>query len=305
MAGLKEIKNKIHSVKKTRKVTRAMEAVSAVKMRKSQGRALGARAYARSALRILGQVSSIVEFNKHPLVVQRAEGATVVVLVTSDKGLAGSLNSAVIKIAEEFVTNKDASKGDIKWICIGKRGFDWAQRREYDIIHSIKDLSDDIQEEETQEVTEMIIRLQKEQEVRKVNVIYTNFKSTFEQEAVMRRLLPLSLGALNDIVSGILPSKGKWSDIESENKNAPEYKVEPNRSKLLSEVLPRLTNILVFHTLLESKASEHSARMVAMKNATDKAGDVSILLKRKFNRVRQAAITAEIGEITSGLEAMK
>jgi len=305
MAGLKEIKNKIHSVQKTRKVTRAMEAVSAVKMRKSQERARGARAYAKSALRILAQVSSVVEFAAHPLVQQRKTGATAIVLVTSDKGLAGSLNSAVLKIAEKFVQDKDESKGGIKWVCIGKRAIDWAERREYDIVHTLKDVSDNITEAELEDVTREIVTMQERGEVRKVNVIYTNFKSTFEQEAVMRRALPLSRGALNDIVEGILPEKGKLAESLGNDTKVADYIIEPSRSGLLNEILPRLTNIIMFHGLLENKASEHSARMVAMKNATDKAGEVAMLLKRKFNKARQAAITAEIGEITSGLEAMK
>ncbi len=307
MAGLKEIKNKIHSVKKTRKVTRAMEAVSAVKMRKSQERARSARAYARSALRILGQVSSVIEFKAHPLIAQHKGGDTVVVLVTSDKGLAGSLNSAVLKMAEQFIENKDENKGNIKWVCIGKRGVDWAERRGYDIVHSVKNVSDNISEAEMEDVTNKITLMQESGEVRKVNVIYTNFKSTFEQEAVMRRVLPLSRGALDDIVSGITPDKGVGAGQPNatDASAVSDYKIEPNRVTLLDEILPRLTNIVIFHTLLENKASEHSARMVAMKNATDKAGEVAMLLQRKFNKARQAAITAEIGEITSGLEAMK
>ncbi len=304
MAGLKEIKNKITSVKKTRKVTRAMEAVSAVKMRKSQERALNARTYATSALRILGQVSSIQEFATHPLVAKKESGAMVLILVTSDKGLAGSLNSAVLKRAEKFIAdNKDG--GDIKWICIGKRANDWAKRRNYEVIYSMVEVTDDITEQELKSITSKIIALQKTNEVRKVHMIYTNFKSTFEQEAVMRRLLPLSKKALNDMVSGILPEKGKWSVQESIEKDVADYTIEPSRSGLLDEIVPRLINIMVFHGLLENKASEHSARMVAMKNATDKAGEVAQTLKREFNKARQAAITAEISEITSGLEAMR
>ncbi len=308
MAGLKEIKNKIHSVQKTRKVTRAMEAVSAVKMRKSQERARGARAYARSALRILSQVSSVIEFNAHPLVQQHKTGESAIVLVTSDKGLAGSLNSAVLKLAEKFVANKDESKGGIKWVCIGKRAVDWAERREYDVVHKSENISDNITEDELRDITDAIVGMQESGEVRKVNVIYTNFKSTFEQEAVMRRVLPLSKGALEDIAAGILPEKGKSAEPKSETSGASsvaDYVIEPSRTGLLKEILPRLTNIVIFHTMLENKASEHSARMVAMKSATDKAGEVTTLLKRKFNKARQAAITAEIGEITSGLEAMK
>ncbi len=305
MAGLKEIKNKIHSVKKTRKVTRAMEAVSAVKMRKAQERALGARSYAKSALRILGQVSSVVEFASHKLVAQRDTGDTAIVLITSDKGLAGSLNSSVLKIAEKFIQNKDENKGGIKWICIGKRAIDWAERRNYDIVYSLKNISDTITEDETKEITQKVIAMQESGDVRKVNIIYNNFKSTFEQEAVMRRALPLSRGALSDIVEGILPEKGKFAHSDTNNNAVADYKIEPSRSGLLDDILPRLTNIVIFHSLLENKASEHSARMVAMKNATDKAGEVAMLLKRKFNKARQAAITAEIGEITSGLEAMR
>ncbi len=331
MAGLKEIKNKIHSVKKTRKVTRAMEAVSAVKMRKSQERAKGARAYARSALRILGQVSSVLEFGSHPLVVHRDDGDTAVILVTSDKGLAGSLNSAVLKLAEKFLTNKENNNGNVKWLCLGKRGLDWAERRNYNVIYNAKNLSDDVQEIEMQEITAKAIKMQESKEVSRVYILYTNFKSTFEQDAVMRRVLPLSRGALYDIVAGILPQKAKATaegidqsgDVDrnvvnleeglpSERKGpttevdtVTDYEIEPSHSDLLKEVLPRLTNIVVFHALLENKASEHSARMVAMKNATDKAGEVGMLLQRKFNKARQAAITAEIGEITSGLEAMR
>jgi F-type H+-transporting ATPase subunit gamma len=308
MAGLKEIKNKIYSVKKTRKVTRAMEAVSAVKMRKAQERALSARSYARSAVRILAQVSTLVEFDTHPLIRQRDTGATAILLITSDKGLAGSLNSAVLKLAEKFIANKDESKGGIKWVCVGKRAVDWAERRDCEIVHKLQYVSDDITEHELKEITEIVVRMQKNGDVRKVNIIYTNFKSTFEQEAVMRRALPLSKGALEDIASGILPEKGKHSigvehGVIDNTDNT--YTIEPSRSAVFNEIVPKLTNIVVFHTLLENKASEHSARMVAMKNATDKAGEVAMLLKRKFNKARQAAITAEIGEITSGLEAMK
>jgi len=300
MAGLKEIKNKIHSVQKTRKVTRAMEAVSAVKMRKAQERAKGARTYARSALRILGQLSSVVEFTSHPLMQKVEGGDTAVILVTADKGLAGSLNSAVLKQAEKFIANKDENKGGIKWICIGKRGNEWALRRGYDVVHTVENISDTMQEADMQSVTDVVMHLQTTGKVRKVNVIYTSFKSTFEQQAVMRRVLPLSQGALDDIAKSC-----GGNEMHGGESSVADYRIEPSRTGLLDEVLPRLANIVVYHTLLENKASEHSARMVAMKNATDKAGEVTTLLKRKFNKARQAAITAEIGEITSGLEAMK
>lgn len=137
----------------------------------------------------------------------------------------------------------------------------------------------------------------------KVVTVYSNFKSTFEQIPTMRRLLPLSLPALAEIVEGIIPVKGKWAE------NAPieapaAYEVEPNDTEVLDILIPRLVAIALYHMLLEAKASEHSARMVAMKNASDKSKDVVRDLTRVFNKVRQAAITREVSEIVSGREAL-
>lgn len=306
MAGLKEIKQKIVSVQKTRKVTRAMEAVSAVKMRKSQERAIGARTYARSALRILGQLSSVPEFAVHPLVAKRAEGKTAVILVTSDKGLAGSLNSGVLKLAEKFAQSAPQGRDSIVWLTLGKRATDWAERRGYTVVYSARNISDDVSEADMRMITDEVIRLQTTGTVKEVIAIYTNFKSTFEQEAVQRHVLPLEQEGLQNIIAGITPTRGAYAGTDEESHTSSNnYKIEPDRSELLKELLPRLANIVVMHTLLENKASEHSARMVAMKNATDKAGEVVVLLRRRFNKARQAAITGEVSEITSGIEAMK
>lgn len=306
MAGLKEIKQKIVSVQKTRKVTRAMEAVSAVKMRKSQERAIGARSYARSALRILEQLSTVPEFKTHPLVAMKVHGKVAVILVTSDKGLAGSLNSAVLKLAEKFAQRAPQGKESIVWLTLGKRATDWAERRGYRVVYSARNISDGVSEEDMQAITNEVLRLQMSGESKEVVAIYTNFKSTFEQEAVERRVLPLEQESLHAIVAGITPVRGAYAGTdEAPAYRSVNYKIEPDGSELLREILPRLANIVVLHTLLENKASEHSARMVAMKNATDKAGEVVTLLRRKFNKARQAAITGEVSEITSGIEAMK
>ncbi|MDQ1300017.1 MAG: F-type H+-transporting ATPase subunit gamma, partial [Patescibacteria group bacterium] len=137
----------------------------------------------------------------------------------------------------------------------------------------------------------------------KVVAVYSNFKSTFEQIPTMRRLLPLSLPALADIVGGIVPAKGKWSSEEPIAAPA-SYEVEPSDGEVLGILIPKLVAIALYHMLLESKASEHSARMVAMKNASDKSKDVVRDLTRQFNKVRQAAITREVSEIVSGREAL-
>jgi len=306
MTSLKNIKLKITSINKTRKVTRAMEAVSAVKMRKSQDRALSARPYARAALRILGGLSETVDLLNHPLTVESAAGKVAILIITSDKGLAGSLNSAVIKKTEQFIKENALLKEDIIFLCLGRRGYEFVSNRGYEIAYHEINIDDAVSESELATLTDIIIQLKIKGKAREVRVAYTNFKSTFEQEAVLHKILPLSQKVLDGIVKGILPQKGKYADMREEsNVRVAAYTMEPDREEVLENLLPRLANIAVLHKLLESKASEHSARMIAMKNATDKAGEVASDLTLVFNKARQAAITAEVSEITSGIESMK
>jgi len=304
MAGLKNIKSKILSVKKTSTVTRAMEAVSAVKMRKSQQRALTARPYARAALRVLASVADSHDVANHPLARERKDGKVAIVIITSDKGLAGNLNSAVIRKTEQFIREEKLSSNELVFICIGKRGYEFAQRREYEILHHHINISDDIDEVEFRTITDKVIALQTGGAVREVRMAYTNFRSTFEQEASVHKVLPISLKTVREIVGSITPEKGKFAEAEPEH-SAPSYTIEPDAEEVFNALIPRLANIAVFHKLLESKASEHSARMVAMKSATDKAKEMAQDLTRTFNKVRQAAITREVSEITSGIEAMR
>ncbi|PIT92517.1 MAG: ATP synthase F1 subunit gamma [Candidatus Harrisonbacteria bacterium CG10_big_fil_rev_8_21_14_0_10_42_17] len=306
MASLKNIKIKIGSVHKTRKVTRAMEAVSAVKMRKSQDRALLARPYARAALRILVGLSETVDLLHHPLTTESDVGKVAVVIITSDKGLAGNLNSAVLRKVEMFMKEHSLTKKNTVFLCLGRRGYEFAATRGYEIVHFEINLSDDVSEMELRVLSDTLVGMKTKGEIREVRVAYTNFKSTFEQEAVMHRILPLSQNVLDHIIRGILPQKGMHSELrEQEGIKVSAYTMEPDREEVLNALLPRLVNIAVFHKLLESKASEHSARMVAMKSATDKAAEVARDLTLVFNKARQAAITQEVSEITSGIEAMK
>ena len=312
MANLKSIKSKILSYKKTGTVTHAMEAVSAVKMRKSQGRALTTRAYARAALRVLSHIAGSVDVERHPLVHKEpSKNITCIVLVTSDKGLAGSLNAAVIRKVTEFIKEHDLSPNTLEFICLGKRGYEFAQRNGYRVLHHEINIIDGVLELEVRDITNRITALQTTGDARKVYMAYTNFRSTFEQEPIMRQILPLRRQVLQEIVDGIVPEKGKYAaiagkDTKNANGEGPAaYTMEPDAASVLAEVLPKLANVAVFHALLETKASEHSARMVAMKSATDKAKEMASSLTRTFNKVRQAAITREVSEITSGIEAMK
>ncbi len=305
MANLKQLKLKRQSVDKTRKVTRAMEAVSAVKMRKSQELALSGRSFALVALRILNAIASDWDSVKHPLVASKNDGARGLLLVTSDKGLAGSLNSAVLKKAQAFLDEHANDK--IVAIAIGRRAKEFLRARSVDILLEMDNNKDAVDLSDTEKISEIISRAQTNSETSTWTVAYMNFVSTFEQNPVLRQILPLEKAELENLAFEIAPTKGKFSDeaVKQEDIKRRSYLIEADSESILNDLIFELLNIFVHHTLLESKASEHSARMVAMKAATDKAGEMSHELLLKFNKARQAAITREVSEITSGVEAMK
>ncbi|HWO07041.1 MAG TPA: ATP synthase F1 subunit gamma [Candidatus Paceibacterota bacterium] len=302
--ALKHIKLKIQSVKKTSTVTRAMEAVSAVKMRKAQERALSGRAYAAAALTILERLSGSQEIKAHPLS-QRLPGKTAVVLITSDKGLAGALNSNVIRTTERELEARGLTKDSVVMIALGRRGADYFANRGYDVRIRHENVSDGISESEMRMVTDTIVEWHEKGEIAACLLSYMNFLSTFEQRAAVRQILPLTPELIRDMVKGIVPAKGKYSGVGEGETHAATYTIEPDAESIINVLMPRLLNVAVYHGLLEAKASEHSARMVAMKNATDKAKEIATGLTRVFNKARQAAITREVSEITSGIEAMR
>jgi F-type H+-transporting ATPase subunit gamma len=221
--------------------------------------------------------------------------------MTSDKGLAGGLNSGVLKKATAFID--DCQNDQVIVYAYGRKGEEYFANRGFAIAKAIENKQDDVplsaMEDLAHELTEKFLA----GEFDKVVVAYTSFKSTFEQVPLTRRLLPLSLPALAEIVEDIVPAKGKWS-TEQKLEAPASYEVEPSADEVLSVLIPRLTAIALYHMLLESKASEHSARMVAMKNASDKSKEVTRDLTRRYNKIRQAAITREVSEIVSGREAL-
>lgn len=311
MAGLKAIKSKIQGVNKTHKVTKAMEAVSAVKMRKAQEVALLGRPYAHSALSILSRVSGSLTGSRHPLAQKHTEGKTCVVVITSDKGLAGSLNSAVFREVHRVLAEKKLTREDTVFIAIGKKGYEHFSKRGYDVLSHTVNVSDDVSPDTIANVSKEVVGLYSYERYRECLVAYTNFVSTFEQKAVVRAVLPLDVAELTALVSGIRPTTGKYAvpppsaGAEGGGTRAPLYTIEPDEETVLNELLPFLINIHFYHALLESKASEHSARMVAMKNASDKARDLSKEWTREYNKARQSVITREVSEIVGGIEAMK
>ncbi len=300
--SLKQVKSKIVSTKKTGQVTKAMESVSAVKMRKSQERAFAGRPYVHAALRILSQLATSEDGLRSIYTEKRTEGKRVLVIVTSDKGLAGSVNSAVIKKAEAVVAKHRA---EVEVICVGRKAVDFAKREKLTIISEYTNISDGVTIDDVYEIASTLLDSYTTGSCKEIEIIYQNFLSTFEQEPTKRTILPLDPAEIHYVMRGIRPKKGVGSDNVEPADAKVVYTIEPSAEEVLKSLIPRLVQIMLYHALLESKASEHSARMVAMKNATDKSKDVIKALTIKYNNARQAAITAEVSEITAGVEAMK
>ena len=299
--ALKDIKTKIKATERTHKVTRAMEAVSAVKMRKTQSTALAGRPYARAALSVLARLSGSNDVTRHPLARVRKIENIALVILTSDKGLAGALNSSVIKAAAEATASYPV--GLVTVYAYGKKGEEYFARRGYRIARAFENKKDSIELSVMEELASELSREFAQETYDEVVVAYSNFKSTFEQVPAVRRLLPLSVENITQLVNDIIPVKGRWSDSGAIESPAA-YSIEPDGAEVLGYLMPRLVSISLYHFLLEAKASEHSARMVAMKNASDKSKEVAHDLTRLFNKIRQASITREVSEIISGREAL-
>lgn len=311
MSSLRAIKTKIRSVGKTHQVTKAMEAVSGVKMRKAQLSALSARPYAMAALRILERVSSSVDMARHPLIAKRNVQRVFLVIITSDRGLAGGLNSTVIKHTVNKLSERGIKREDIGILAIGRKGEEYFTRRGYLLEKHIPSLKDESTMGSFSDIVSLVTDLFTRESYDECALAYTNFHSTFEQEAVVRTLLPLSVEGLQEMIVGITPKRGKFAETKEETEKPPraytlaDTIMEPSPEEVFETLLPRLLSIELHHAFLEAKASEHSARMVAMRNASDKARDVGFFLTRDYNKARQAAITREMSEIIGGIEAMK
>lgn len=304
--SLKLIKTKIRGIDKTHKVTKAMEAVSAVKMRKSQERALTGRPYAVAAINILKRLGSSFDASRHPLVMRRAVERICIIVVTSDRGLAGSLNSAVLKSVNEEIARRGLPKESYTLLCLGKKGSEHFAKRGFKVAYQRHSIADDVRHADLAEISHLAAALYRDEKCDLVLMAFTNFVSTFEQKASIRVILPLEPEELERIVRDITPRRGKFAESkEHEVLGNTLYTMDAEPEAILNELFPFLVQVGVYHALLEAKASEHSARMVAMKNASDKARDLSKELTRSYNKARQALITREVSEIVGGIEAMR
>lgn len=299
--ALKQVKNKIIATKKTGQVTKAMEAVSAVKMRKSQERAFTGRPYVKAALRILSRIAASPEVSNHPLFKKPAAGKSLLVIITSDKGLAGAVNSAVLKKVDEIVNKL---KGDISVIAIGRKAVEYKNRMGLQSFGEYVNVSDSVSVDDVEDIASAVLKSFEDGSHASVSIIYQNFISTFEQEPVVRRVLPIDPEEIHRMQEGVRLKKGSTVAQVEPSAKVTDHLIEPSAEEVRQTLVPQLIRIMVYHALMESKASEHSARMVAMKNATDKSKELIKSLTIKYNKARQAAITAEVSEITAGVEAM-
>ncbi len=306
--SLKSVKSKIKSIDKTRQVTKAMEAVSAVKMRKSQASAIGIRPYALSALQILQSISGSIEATNHPLTTARPIRRTCLIIVSADKGLAGSYGSQLFKHVYKFIGEQKLTPENTLLICVGKKAYEHFQKRGWEIIGHYEKWSEAIPFAHVEPLAKEVEERFVSGDVDQAYIIYTNFISTLTQLVYARQLLPVTHEGVEEVVRGITPTKGKFSDptnVASTKEVVREYTFEPSAEIVLTSLIPTLFHIQVYHSILEANASEHSARMIAMKNASDNAKEISRNLKLRFNKVRQAAITREVSEIVGGMESMK
>ncbi|MDP6836317.1 MAG: ATP synthase F1 subunit gamma [Candidatus Marinimicrobia bacterium] len=282
MANLKDIRERIRSVKSIQQVTKAMKMVAAAKMRRAQERMEQARPYADRLSGVIESLLPEVDRQLLPLLEVREVKRMAVVVVTSDRGLAGSFNSNIIRRAEEVISA--FGKQNVDLFCIGRKGHDYFRKRDYDITEEHTDFWNDLSFGHAIRFGEGIVNHFTGGSVDKVTVVFNWFKNIATQELRAEDLLPL---------------------IYDEGETKPVDRLyEPSKSEIVQSLVPRHVTIQVWRYLLESFASEQAARMVAMENATENAGELIKDLTLEFNKARQASITKEMLEIVSGAEAL-
>lgn len=296
MSGTREVRNRIRSVKNIGQITRALEAVSASRVRRAQARVLASRAYAEKAMEILQNVQSATAGATalHPLLEDREEVNTIMmVLITSDRGLAGAFNTNIIRVAERFAQRLEKP---VQWVAVGRKGRDALIRAGRNVVAEFSDIPDDLTIADIAPVARLAKDAYMSGEVDDVYIAYTDFINTLTQRPAVIGWLPLVPRDLTD--------ENFKKTVEPTASNQ-DYEFEPNAQSIIDEIVPRFTELTLYQAFLESKASEHSARMVAMRNASDNAGQLVDDLTLVYNKARQASITAEILDIVGGAKALQ
>jgi F-type H+-transporting ATPase subunit gamma len=300
MASWKEIKRKIKSIKNTWKITKAMELISTVKMKKAQDLAVSKREFVLEMLKIFTRIEPFLNdmsfFNK------QEEGKTLWVIIASNKWLCWGYNINVFKKVSEYVNN---SKEEIDYITLGKKAANFVARTWNNMLADFSGtFTDNIESSFSRNISREITEKFLSGEYNKVIIFYNHFVNTISQVPVSREFLPLETSEIKKYLVSIVD--GHY-DLEKElsAENISGYEIEPSIEDMAEHVIPMILDMMFFDILLEAKASEHSSRMIAMKNAKDNAKKIAEELTLVYNKARQAAITREVSEITAWVESMK
>jgi F-type H+-transporting ATPase subunit gamma len=289
MANLIDIRRRIRSVKNTQQITKAMKMVAAARLRRAQDRILATRPYALEIRKVIANLAAHAGELKHPLLEVRPEGRTLLVVVTGDKGLAGSFNANVLRRATERIPKL----AGLELLLLGSKGVAFFRRRSFKVRKGYTTLFSNVTYAQAEEIAADLRDAYASGEYDAVHVVYNKFKSIIAQELTEERLLPIPAGG---------ETGGAEAAADGQTR---EYLFEPSAEEILEELLPRYVTFQVYRILLESQAAEHAARMTASDSATKNAGEIIDRLTLRYNRARQAAITTELIEVVSGANALE
>lgn len=287
MPSLRDIRRRIRSIKNTGQITKAMEMVAASRMRRAQQRVTSARPYSETMRTLIQELASTIGGNAgaelHPLLVQRPIDTVGIVMFTTDRGLCGGLNTNVIRRGAELILDQ---VHPIELLTVGRKGQEFMARRGHKLLGTFTGIGDAPSYDDIIPIARVVLDSYNAGVMDRCYLVYPKFINTLTQRPQVDQLLPLQPSA-----------------ADGETKSA-DYIFEPNPSGILEELLPRFVEVQIYQALLETQASEHSARMIAMRNATDNAKELVDSLTLTYNKARQAAITREVNEIASAAEAM-
>jgi F-type H+-transporting ATPase subunit gamma len=293
MANLKEVRNRITSVTSTMQITSAMKMVSAAKLRRAQDAIVQMRPYANKLKDILSNLSSSVDSSEGgSYTTQREPGNVLIVMITSNRGLAGAFNTNVIKATNQLIASKYSSQfkaGKLKFMSVGKKSSDFINRNKYSLYSNENSVYDSLNFDNVSAIAQKIMDAYSSKEFDRVELVYNAFRNAAVQIPTIEQYLP------------VLPPEQSDSKVAK----SIDYIFAPSKEEIITELIPKSLKIQIYKAVLDSHAAEHGARMTAMNKATDNARDLIKELKLSYNKARQAAITNEILEIVGGAEALE
>jgi F-type H+-transporting ATPase subunit gamma len=290
MATLRDIKNRIKGVQNTQQITKAMKMVAAARLRRAQENIINARPYARKIAEMLSHLVTDEDIEINPFIFQREIKNVAIVVVTADRGLCGAFNTNINRETKRIIDEEYSGTSVLPHVfCIGKKGFEFFSKRDYDVVGKKIGIFSSISYEDALKITKELIDVYLNGTFDKIFIVYNEFKSIIQQKIVTEQFLPIPI------------QKGS----EEERKNQPNYIFEPDQKDIFNYLLPKHLKAQMWRILLESNAAELGAKMTAMDNATTNAKELIRTLQVKYNKERQAAITKEILEIVSGANALR